>query len=71
MPSFDHDAIPVPDTGRRAGDRKPRDGSDPADYPLLAECKTCHLEIWMESYDSSGYAHVTRAEADRLGIYRT
>jgi hypothetical protein len=71
LPRFDHDAIPLSYTERRARDRNPRDGSDPDDYPLTAECGTCHLEIWMESYDSSGWGHVTRAVAHRLGFYRT
>ena len=71
MPRFEHPAEPLTDTLRRVKDRKPRDGSDPADYPLTAECATCHLEIWIESYDSPRFDHVTREVADRLGLYRT
>jgi hypothetical protein len=71
LPRFDHDPIALPGTERRVKDRLPRNGSDPSDYPLTAECGTCHLEVWMESYESPRFEHVTRAVAAQLGMYKT
>lgn len=60
---YRHHAMPTPGSMIRDGDRQPVDGNTPADYPLLARCKSCNREIRIEAAVGSGWMHAKPSSA--------
>jgi hypothetical protein len=60
-----HDALPQQGSLLREHDRAEGDGRTPADYPLLARCKSCHREIRIDAYLGSGWKHTAAPRPPR------
>lgn len=61
MGMYRHDALPVRGSKTRESDRAPVDGTTPADYPLLAVCRSCNRVIRAEGALSADWKHTAAA----------
>jgi hypothetical protein len=57
MGMYKHQALPEPDTKTRASDGTQATGTNAADYPLLARCRSCRRQIKAENALDADWKH--------------
>lgn len=60
-----HDAQPILESMIRERDGSVVDGNTPADYPMLARCKSCKRQIRIQAAIGSGWKHTAAPRPPR------